>query len=76
MLPKITPGEPPGVGNSIPTIMFHENGHAVCVRIGRIADDKLTISTSQGNIQVTDIALVDPHDNDSVERLWPLDKET
>ena len=70
-LPKVVQGEALGSGNSIPCIMFDENGDAVCVRIGRIADDKMTIWSSKGAIQVGEIALVDPEDNNSIERLWP-----
>ena len=74
-LPKVAQGEALGSGNSIPTIMFDESGDAICVRIGRIEDDKVAFWTSEGKIQITEIALVDPHDNDSIERLWPTDKE-
>ena len=70
-LPKVVQGETLGSGNSIPCIMFEENGNAVCVRIGRIADDKISFWTSKGTIHVQEIALMDPEDNKSVERLWP-----
>ena len=73
-LPEVMEGDILGPGNSIPTIMFDEHGDAVCVRIGRISDDKMAMSTSKGNIQVSQIALVDPHDNNSTERLWPKDR--
>ena len=70
-LPTVARNEILGAGNSIPCIMFEENGNAVCVRIGRIADDKMTVWTSKGEIRVREIALVDPDDNNSAERLWP-----
>ena len=70
-LPRVDSGENLGAGNSIPCIMFEESGEAACVRIGRIADDKMAIRTSKGIIEVTEISLVDPDDGDSVERLWP-----
>ena len=72
-LPRVDSGGNLGAGNSIPCIMFEESGEAVCVRIGRIADDKMAIRTSKGIIEVTEISLVDPDDGDSVERLWPSD---
>ena len=75
-LPKVHQGETLGAGNSIPCIMFKGNGDAVCVRIGRIADDKITIRTSKGSFQVREIALVDPDDNNSIERLWPPARAT
>ena len=55
-LPKVAQGDLLGVGNSIPCIMFEENGEAVCVRMGRIANDKITMWISKGIITYSHIA--------------------
>ena len=69
-LPRVEPGEPLAAGNSIPCILFEESGDAVCVRIGREADNKMTLQTSKGSVNIEGITLVDPDDPTSVEHLW------
>ena len=75
-LTMVVQGETLSAGNSIPCIMFENNGEAVCVRIGRIADDKMTLWTSKGHILITKIYLVDPEDDDSIEHLYPPERAT
>ena len=69
-LPAIVAGERLDGSNSIPAIVFDERGVAMCLRFGRLADDKIEIySTTQG-VSVMRIGLFDP-DGEVSELLWP-----
>ena len=70
-LPAIVAGEPFDGSNSIPAIVFDERGVAMCLRFGRVADDKIAIySTTQG-VSVMEIGLLDPDGGEAPELLWP-----
>ena len=69
-LPAVVAGERLDGSNSIPAIVFDERGIAMCLRFGRVADDKIEIySTTQG-VSVMRIGLFDP-DGEVSELLWP-----
>ena len=58
-LPAVDPGGPLDGSNSIPAIIFDDKGVAMCIRFGRVADDKIAIySTTQG-LSLTRIDLLD-----------------
>ena len=59
-LPAVVAGERLDGSNSIPAIIFDERGVAMCLRFGRVADDRMAIySTTQG-VSVMSIRLLDP----------------
>ena len=69
-LPAVVAGERLDGSNSIPAIVFDERGVAMCLRFGRVSDDKIEIySTTQG-VSVMRIGLFDP-DGEVSELLWP-----
>ena len=69
-LPALVAGERLDGSNSIPAIVFDERGVAMCLRFGRVDDDKIEIySTTQG-VSVMRIGLFDP-DGEVSELLWP-----
>ena len=70
-LPKLKEGEVLKGGNSIPVITFDESGEAVCVRVGRIADDTAVIYSSKGGFMLKKILLKDPEGGKPTEQLWP-----
>ena len=74
-LPKVKEGERLEGGNSIPTIMFDENGEAICLRIGLIADDRIVVNSSKEGFKMEKILLVDPKDERLTEQLWPTTKK-
>ena len=69
-LTAVVAGERLDGSNSIPAIVFDERGVAMCLRFGRVDDDKIEIySTTQG-VSVMRIGLFDP-DGEVSELLWP-----
>ena len=69
-LPAVVAGECLDGSNSIPAIIFDERGVAMCLRFGRIADDKIAMySTTQG-VSVRKIRLWDPDGEGSPEVLY------
>ena len=73
-LPKVIKGERLTGGNSIPAILFDERGEAVCVRLGRVADDQMAFYTSKRGLQINAISLIDPQGIEPAELLWPSGK--
>ena len=71
-LPAVVAGECLDGSNSIPAIIFDERGVAMCLRFGRIADDKIAMySTTQG-VSVREIRLLDPDGEGSPEVLYAV----
>ena len=70
-LPAVVAGERLDGSNSIPAIVFDERGVAMCLRFGRVADDKIAIySTTQG-VSVMRIGLLNLDGGEVSELLWP-----
>ena len=71
-LPAVVAGECLDGSNSIPAIIFDERGVAMCLRFGRIADDKIAMySTTQG-VSVMEIRLLAPDGEVSPEVLYAV----
>ena len=70
-LPAVAPGRRLDGTNSIPAIVFDHSGIAMCVRFGRIADDKIAISSTAQGFALEGIHLVDPNVEEPPEVLWP-----
>lgn len=68
-LPAVDAGGRLDGSNSIPAIVFDERGVAMCLRFGRVADEKVAIySTTQGGF-LMNIRLLDP-DGEASEVLY------
>ena len=69
-LPAVVAGERLDGSNSIPAIVFAERGVAMCLRFGRVADDKMAIDSTRQGLSVMNISLLEP-DGEVSELLWP-----
>ena len=69
-LPAVVAGERLDGSNSIPAIVFDERGVAMCLRFGRVADDKMAIDSTRQGLSVMNISLLEP-DGEVSELLWP-----
>ena len=74
-LPAVTPGGRLDGANSIPAIIFDERGRAMCVRFGRVADDRVAFYSTTPGISLTGIDLLDPEGSAPPEVLWPTSRE-
>ena len=58
-LPPVTSSQALDGTNSIPALVFDERGRAMCLRIGRIADDQIAIAATNHGFSIQKIALHD-----------------
>ena len=68
-LPAVVAGERLDSANSIPAIFFDDRGVAICVRVGRVADDQLIMYSTAGGLSLRSIRLIDTEGG--TETLWP-----
>ena len=73
-LPLVVPGERLDGGNSIPAIVFDDRGVAMCVRLGRVADDRIVMHGTGQGVSVGSVRLLDPDGETPPETLWPTSK--
>ena len=73
-LPLVLPGERLAGANSIPAIVFDDRGVAMCVRLGRVADDKIVMHSTAQGFSLGSVRLLDPDGERPPETLWPTSK--
>ena len=73
-LPVVVPGGRLDGSNSIPAIIFDDRGVAMCVRVGRIADDEFAMHCTADGVSLDSIWLTDPDGEAPPEALWPTSK--
>lgn len=73
-LPIVAPNGRLDGSNSIPAIVFDDRGAAMCVRFGRIADDKIAMHSTTHGLSLASIRLMDPDGEAPPETLWPTSK--
>ena len=70
-LPVAVPGGRLDGSNSLPAIFFDDRGVAMCVRIGRVADDRIAMHSTADGVSLGSIRLMDPDGEAPPETLWP-----
>ena len=73
-LPVVVPGGRLDASNSIPAIVFDDREVAMCVRVGRIADDRIAMHSTADGVSLGSIRLMDPDGEAPPETLWPTSK--